>query len=47
MQDLVAGRYRLPWEREVVHRDGTSCGFAPPQRDYDAGPAARPPRAAE
>lgn len=38
MQDLVSGRYRLPWEDEVVHRDGSSCGFAPPTRDY-AGPA--------
>ena len=25
MQDLVAGRYRLPWEDEVVHTDGTSA----------------------
>src|SRR6202046_4756990 len=33
MQDLVAGRYRLPWEAEVVHVDGVSCGFpAPPRR---------------
>src|SRR6201991_1989360 len=36
MHDLVAGRYRLPWEDEVEHRDGTSCGFAPPTRDYEA-----------
>ena len=34
MQDLVAGRYRLPWEDEVVHTDGTSCGFAKPTRRY-------------
>jgi formamidase len=34
MQDLVAGRYRLPWEAEVVHRDGSSCGFAKPTRTY-------------
>jgi formamidase len=40
MQDLVAGRYRLPWESEVQHRDGTSCGFAPPTREY-AGAAVR------
>jgi formamidase len=39
MQDLVAGRYRLPWEDEVVHRDGGSCGFPAPTRPY-AGPAA-------
>ena len=35
MQDLVAGRYRLPWEDEVKVTDGTSCGFAtthPPLR---------------
>jgi formamidase len=34
MRDLVAGRYRLPWEDEVVHVDGTSCGFPPPERRY-------------
>jgi formamidase len=34
MHDLVAGRYRLPWEDEVVHTDGTSCGFAPPERVF-------------
>src|SRR5260221_518957 len=32
MKDLVAGRYRLPWEDEVRVTDGTSCGFAPPMR---------------
>ena len=34
MHDLVAGRYRLPWEDEVVHVDGTSCGFARPERRH-------------
>jgi formamidase len=34
MQDLVAGRYRLPWEAEVVHTDGTSCGFPKPTRRF-------------
>ena len=34
MQDLVAGRYRLPWEDEVVHKDGTAYGFARPTRRY-------------
>ncbi len=34
MHDLVAGKYRLPWEDDVVHTDGTSCGFAPPDRIY-------------
>ena len=34
MQDLVAGRYRLPWESEVRHTDGTSCGFPKPTRRY-------------
>jgi len=28
------GRYRLPWEDDVVHVDGTSCGFAKPTRLY-------------
>ena len=34
MQDLVAGRYRLPWEDEVIHTDGTGYGFAKPTRRY-------------
>src|ERR1700749_2100710 len=34
MRELVAGRYRLPWEDEVVHVDGSSCGFPPPERRY-------------
>jgi formamidase len=38
MQDLVSGRYRLPWEEQVVHRDGTSCGFQPPVRTYEGSP---------
>jgi formamidase len=38
-QDLVAGRYRLPWEDEVQVTDGTSCGFPAPTRTY-RGPAA-------
>ena len=37
MRDLVAGRYRLPWEEQVVHTDGTSCGFPSPTRLHDAG----------
>jgi formamidase len=41
MQDLVAGRYRLPWESEIVHQDGSSCGFPPPTREY-AGPEPSP-----
>ena len=35
MQDMVAGRYRLPWEDEVKVVDGTSCGFPAPTRRYD------------
>ena len=34
MQDLAAGRYRLPWEGAVVHTDGAACGFEPPTRIY-------------
>ena len=34
MTDLAAGRYRLPWEAEVVHTDGTGFGFAMPDRMY-------------
>ncbi|WP_420030833.1 formamidase (plasmid) [Pseudomonas oryzihabitans] len=32
MHDLAAGRYRLPWEDQVVHTDGTSCGMPAPER---------------
>jgi formamidase len=34
MHDLVAGQYRLPWESEVLVKDGTSCGFEAPTRKY-------------
>lgn len=34
MQDLVAGRYRLPWEDSVKVKDGTPSGFAKPTRKY-------------
>jgi formamidase len=34
MHDLVAGRYRLPWENQVRITDGTSCGFPAPTRLY-------------
>ena len=40
MQDLTAGRYRLPWEDAVKVTDGTSCGFAPPERAYSPEGAA-------
>jgi formamidase len=34
MHDLINGRYRLPWEDTVKVTDGTSSGFATPQRRY-------------
>ena len=34
MQDLVAGRYRLPWEDQIKETDGASCGFPRPTRRY-------------
>jgi formamidase len=34
MKDMVAGEYRLPWEEDIVHRDGSSCGFPEPNRIY-------------
>ena len=34
MQDLVDGRYRLPWEDAVRVTDGTPCGFPAPTRVY-------------
>jgi formamidase len=43
MKDLAAGRYRLPWEDEVEQRDGTSCGFPAPTREYaETEPRAEP-----
>jgi formamidase len=41
MRDLVAERYRLPWEEKVLVTDGTSCGFAQPERDYGGPPRRR------
>jgi len=38
MHDLVNGCYRLPWEDEVVHKDGTSYGFPKPVRKYRPNP---------
>ncbi|MRH87922.1 formamidase [Nocardia sp. SYP-A9097] len=35
MRDLVAGRYRLPWEDEVRVTDGTADGYGPP-RELDS-----------
>lgn len=34
IKDLVKGCYRLPWEDEVVHTDGTLEGFPTPTRIY-------------
>jgi formamidase len=34
MRDLVAQKYRLPWEAEVEVKDGTSCGFPLPTRTF-------------
>ncbi len=35
MQDMVAGTYKLPWHDDIVHTDGTSCGFEKPRRKHD------------
>ena len=35
MRDLMAGTYRLPWEDQVQVTDGSSCGFAIPNRTYE------------
>lgn len=34
MQDLIKENYRLPWEEEVVHKDGSAFGFPAPTRTY-------------
>lgn len=36
MHDMVAGRYRLPWEDEIRVKDGQSCGFEPPTRSFES-----------
>ncbi len=38
MHDLAAGSYKLPWEDDVVHTDGSDYGFDPPSRHYDPQP---------
>jgi len=42
MQDLVAGRYRLPWEDKVEITDGTGAGFGPPTEARAGKPDAAP-----
>lgn len=34
MRDLVEGKYKLPWDDKIIHKDGTSCGFEKPSREY-------------
>ena len=34
MHDLVQEKYLLPWEGEIKHKDGSSCGFEVPTRKY-------------
>jgi formamidase len=34
MQDMVQGKYKLPWDAGIKEKDGSSCGFVPPTRDY-------------
>lgn len=35
MKDLVNDKYVLPWEEEVVHKDGSAFGFPPPTRSFE------------
>jgi hypothetical protein len=42
MRDLVDGRYHVPWEDQIVHVDGTSCGFPPPERVYGGSATTTP-----
>lgn len=41
MQDLVAGRYRLPWEDEVQVTDGTVSGYGKPHAPGEIFDSAR------
>ncbi len=36
MHDLMAGKYRLPWEDDVQVTDGTGCGFEKPSRRFES-----------
>ena len=47
MHDLAAGKYALPWEKSVKVTDGTSCGFAPPTRDFHPVPSTLPAKGAK
>ena len=35
MHDMAAGTYKLPWSADVKVTDGSSCGFAAPERTYE------------
>ncbi|MCI3944119.1 formamidase [Pseudomonas syringae] len=39
MHDLTKGQYRLPWENDVAHTDGSACGFAAPEREFKPVPS--------
>jgi nicotinamidase-related amidase len=39
MQDMVAGRYKLPWDASIQVRDGTPCGFARPHAQLPRAPS--------
>ena len=43
MRDLAAGKYALPWEKDVKVTDGTSCGFPAPTRSFKPVPTTLPP----
>jgi formamidase len=44
MHDLAAGKYALPWEKDVKVTDGTSCGFKSPTRTFKPVPTTLPPK---
>ena len=34
MRDLVDGKWNLPWDKDIVHKDGTAFGYDAPTREY-------------
>ena len=34
MRDLVDGKWNLPWDKDIVHKDGTAFGCDAPTREY-------------
>eukprot|EP00633_Aureoumbra_lagunensis_P002147 CAMPEP_0197300808 /NCGR_PEP_ID=MMETSP0890-20130614/49248_1 /TAXON_ID=44058 ORGANISM="Aureoumbra lagunensis, Strain CCMP1510" /NCGR_SAMPLE_ID=MMETSP0890 /ASSEMBLY_ACC=CAM_ASM_000533 /LENGTH=284 /DNA_ID=CAMNT_0042779857 /DNA_START=110 /DNA_END=964 /DNA_ORIENTATION=- len=34
MHDLAKGEWNLPWDKDIIHKDGTAFGYDPPTQVY-------------